>query len=218
MLNKTYGQLCPIARSLDVLGERWTLLVLRELLLGPKRFKELLAVLPAMGTNRLSARLKVLELGEQLRKPLLALGLWGLSLPVDERIDPATARAELIALSLTGIGRSDASTGLRATYEFHVGEEVFHIRVDDSEILARSGYAPAADVVIHCDLNTFMALALRQISPADALREGRAHLPHTQLETFEQLFQALEFNPENLPDTLLAALPHSSLVGTPDES
>lgn len=237
MLNKTYGQLCPIARSLDVLGERWTLLVLRELLLGPKRFKELLAVLPAMGTNRLSARLKVLvdngiakpatapmaayeltELGEQLRKPLLALGLWGLSLPVDERIDPATARAELIALSLTGIGRSGASTGLRATYEFHVGEEVFHIRVDDSEILARSGSAPAADVVIHCDLNTFMALALRQISPADALREGRAHLPHTQLETFEQLFQVLEFNPENLPDTLLAALPHSSLVGTPDES
>ncbi|MNV38756.1 hypothetical protein D3C71_1303190 [compost metagenome] len=63
-----------------------------------------------------------------------------------------------------------------------------------------------------------MALALRQISPADALREGRAHLPHTQLETFEQLFQVLEFNPENLPDTLLAALPHSSLVGTPDES
>ena len=50
---KTYGQMCPLARSLDVLGERWTMLVIRELLLGPKRFKHLLAVLPAIGSNRL---------------------------------------------------------------------------------------------------------------------------------------------------------------------
>ena len=57
MPNKTYGQLCPMARALDVLGDRWTLLVIRELLLGPKRYKDLLATLPAMGTNRLSERL-----------------------------------------------------------------------------------------------------------------------------------------------------------------
>lgn len=60
MTNKTYGQLCPLARSLDVLGDRWTLLLIRELLLGPKRFKDLLAILPAMGTNRLSERLAML--------------------------------------------------------------------------------------------------------------------------------------------------------------
>src|SRR5437867_11882702 len=96
---KTYGQMCPLARSLDVLGERWTLLVIRELLLGPKRFKHLLAALPAIGSNRLSERLKVLDHagivrksmvpapaavavyeltaeGERLREPLIALGLW----------------------------------------------------------------------------------------------------------------------------------------------
>jgi DNA-binding HxlR family transcriptional regulator len=53
--------MCPIARALDVLGERWTLLVVRELLLGPKRFTDLLTILPAMGTNRLSERLKTLQ-------------------------------------------------------------------------------------------------------------------------------------------------------------
>ena len=122
---KTYGQMCPLARSLDVLGERWTMLVIRELLLGPKRFKHLLAVLPAIGSNRLSERLRGLEEagiihkrtlpppagvavyelteeGERLRDPLIALGLWGLDLPVDERIDPETARAELVALCLAG--------------------------------------------------------------------------------------------------------------------
>src|SRR4029450_10331332 len=111
---KTYGQMCPLARSLDVLGERWTMLVIRELLLGPKRFKHLLAVLPAIGSNRLSERLRGLEQvgiirkrtlpppagvavyelpeeGERLRDPLIALGLWGLDLPVHRCIDPPTA-------------------------------------------------------------------------------------------------------------------------------
>ena len=120
---KTYGQMCPLARSLDVLGERWTMLVIRELLLGPKRFKHLLAVLPAIGSNRLSERLRGLEEagiirkntlpppaavavyelteeGERLRDPLITLGLWGLDLPVDDRIDPETARAALGALCL----------------------------------------------------------------------------------------------------------------------
>ena len=60
MSNRTYGQVCPLARALDVLGDRWTLLVIRELLLGPKRFKELLLLLPAMGPNRLSDRLAML--------------------------------------------------------------------------------------------------------------------------------------------------------------
>src|SRR5271166_6431137 len=60
MATRTYHQMCPVARALDVVGERWTLLIVRELLLGPKRFKERMARLPAMGTNRLSERLKML--------------------------------------------------------------------------------------------------------------------------------------------------------------
>lgn len=58
---KSYGQYCPIATSLGVLGERWTLLVVRELLHGPKRYTDLVDHLPGIGTNILAARLKELE-------------------------------------------------------------------------------------------------------------------------------------------------------------
>src|ERR1051325_4325675 len=141
---KTYGQMCPLARSLDVLGERWTILVIRELLLGPKRFKHFLAALPAIGTNRLSDRLRGLEDagivrkavppppatvpvyeltvdGERLREPLLALGLWGLDLPLDARVDPATARADLIALCLTATQTELLDPSRRESFEFLVG-------------------------------------------------------------------------------------------------
>jgi len=208
-----------MARALDVLGDRWTLLVIRELLLGPKRFRDLLAMLPAMGTNRLSERLAMLvssdvirpttpalpaaapayeltELGEQLRKPMIALGLWGLRLPVDDHIDPSSARAELIALCLTGVSDPTASAGLRAVIEFQVGTETFHIQIDDGQVLARSG-APArpADVQAQCDLDTFMALALRQIAPSASLRDGRVKLRRGSHQAFIQIFKILKYRP-----------------------
>src|SRR5215217_1420527 len=135
---KTYGQMCPLARSLDVLGERWTMLVIRELLLGPKRFKHLLAVLPAIGSNRLS---------ERLRDPLIALGLWGLDLPLDDRIDPQTARAELVALCLAGTQTKLLDPSRRETFEFHVGDEVFHFQLRHGRFLPRSGPSPTDPTV-----------------------------------------------------------------------
>lgn len=219
MPNKTYGQLCPLARSLDVLGDRWTLLLIREFLLGPKRFKQLLATMPAMGTNRLSERLAMLvehgiiqqtmqgtspatpayeltELGEQLRKPLISLGFWGLSLPVDERIDPSSLRAELIALGLTGSSDATASAGLRESYEFHVGTEIFHVQVDNGTLLARSGPSTEpVDVKIQCDMETFIALVQGEISPSRALREHRATLLQGDRPAFTRVFNILEYKP-----------------------
>jgi DNA-binding HxlR family transcriptional regulator len=207
-----------MARALDILGDRWTLLVIRELLLGPKRFKDLLAMLTAMGTNRLSERLSMLvdngiiratelpaptaapayeltELGEQLRKPLIALGMWGLSMPVDDRIDPSTARAELIALCLTGVCDPAASADLREVVEFQVGEEAFHIRFDNGEVLARSGPSvEPADVQAQCDMDTFMALALQEISASGAVREGRVTLLRGGQRAFARAFKALEYS------------------------
>jgi len=208
-----------MARALDVLGERWTLLVIRELLLGPKRFKDLLSLLSAMGTNRLSERLAMLvehgvirqttlqgspaapayeltELGEQLRKPMIALGLWGLPLPIDERIDASTARAELIALCLTGASDPASSAGLQEVYEVQVGAEVFHIQVNNGQVLPRSGpSAEPVDVRIHCDLTTFMALALHEITPAQALRDGGVHLLNGDRQGFARMFKVLDYQP-----------------------
>jgi DNA-binding HxlR family transcriptional regulator len=192
--------MCPVSRALDVVGERWTLLIVRELLLGPKRFKELMARLPAMGTNRLSERLKTLAaqgvierrtlpapadvavyaltpLGEELRGIVLGLATWGSQLPVDERVDVGTARAELIALSLAAQCQPRASAGLHETYEFNVGDEHFHIAVDDGETVARSGPSPREPaVVLDCDLSTFARLAWGKLSPSQALRSGDAHV------------------------------------------
>ena len=68
---KTYGQRCPLARALDVVGERWTLLVLRELQLGPRRYTDLLDGLPGVGTNILAARLADLQAAQLIAKRTL---------------------------------------------------------------------------------------------------------------------------------------------------
>ncbi|MEU7821158.1 winged helix-turn-helix transcriptional regulator [Catellatospora sp. NPDC049133] len=195
MSKRMYGQVCPIARSLDVLGERWTLLIVRELLLGPRRFKELLTQLPAMGTNRLAERLQLLErsgvvvrralpaapdvrayeltaYGERLRPLLIELATWGSELPLDDEVDPGTARAELIALYLAEHCPPEVAAGPPATYQFHVGDEVFHVRADGG-VHTRSGPAPVpADLVVTCDLTTFDALTRGTLDPAEAVASG----------------------------------------------
>ncbi|WP_243869837.1 winged helix-turn-helix transcriptional regulator [Streptomyces liangshanensis] len=110
---RSYGQYCSIARGLDVIEDRWTLLIVRELLLqGPSRFTELKRGLPGVATNLLSTRLKELEAaglitredapppiatalyqlsetGHALQPVLKEIGLWGLRFTVDKRPDDA---------------------------------------------------------------------------------------------------------------------------------
>ncbi|GHJ49939.1 HxlR family transcriptional regulator [Catellatospora sp. TT07R-123] len=199
MAKRLYGQLCPVARSLDVLGERWTLLIVRELLLGPHRFKELLAVLPAMGTNRLSERLQALEqagvvvrrpvpgaaelrayeltpAGEALRPILMQLAAWGSTLPADDDADPGTARADLIALYLAGT-RPAAPVGPPATWQLRVGGQTFHVRAEGTEVRVRTGTAPTpTDADVETDLPTFQQLVTGDLAVAEALARGSVDL------------------------------------------
>jgi DNA-binding HxlR family transcriptional regulator len=192
--------MCPVARALDLLGERWTLLVVRELLLGPKRFKDLLEKLPAMGTNRLGDRLKKLQAagvvarrrlpapagvpvyeltasGERLRPAIQCLGAWGWSLPLGDEIDRGTARAELIALGLAGTCPPELCAGLSETYDFEIGAEQFHVDVRDGAAVVRSGPAPgASDLRLACDLSTFIAIATGELTSAQARKRGRAQV------------------------------------------
>jgi len=197
---RTYGQMCPIARSLDVLGERWTLLIVRELLLGPKRFKDLLGELPAMGTNRLSDRLKSLEaddviakttlpppgeaqvyvltdLGERLRHPVVSLAQWGAGLPLDDRLDPSTARGVLLALVRCATAPPELLRGVRETYDFTIATERFHIIVDNDRAIPRSGPSPvSADATVDCDLQTLLMLDAGALTPARARRDRNARI------------------------------------------
>jgi DNA-binding HxlR family transcriptional regulator len=197
---RTYGQMCPIARALDVVGERWSLLIVRELLLGPKRFKDLLGELPAMGTNRLSDRLKTLEadgvlakttlpppgeaqvyvltdLGERLRQPVVSLAQWAAGLPLDDRLDPAGARGVLLALVRCATAAPQLITGVREIYDFTVGLERFHIIVDHDQALPRSGPSPvSADASVVCDVHTLLMLDAGALTVARARRERGAHI------------------------------------------
>jgi DNA-binding HxlR family transcriptional regulator len=188
--------MCPVARALDVLGERWTLLIVRELLLGPKRFKDLLAALPAMGTNRLSDRLSKLQeagviahatlpppagvpvyeltpSGELLRPAIYGLAVFGGQLPMAPNVDVASGRAELLALGLAGMSPSELTAGLEEAYEFRVGDEHFHIAVADGTASTRTGPAPGgADVIVECDLQTFLALITGQTTADAAVASG----------------------------------------------
>jgi DNA-binding HxlR family transcriptional regulator len=164
---RTYGDPCGIARALDVVGERWALLVVRELLLGPKRFTDLRAGLPQVGPDMLAQRLRELEqagvlqrgrlpppagariyelteLGRGLEPVVLALGRWGSTLPF-----PA-GRAELgvdaLVLALQTLYDPERANGLLgATFELRLGEEVFALRLDEQQLRASRG--PAVDPV-----------------------------------------------------------------------
>ena len=125
---RSYGQYCTVARALDVVGERWTLLLVRELSTGPKRFKDLLEGLPGIATNLLAARLKTLEgegivrratlpppagsnvyelteLGGSLEPVIVALSRWGARL-LDAPREEEDLRAGWAAVAMrSAIGR-----------------------------------------------------------------------------------------------------------------
>lgn len=201
---RTYGQVCPLACALDLLGERWTLLVVRELLLGPRRFGELDAHLPGAGPNRLSTRLKRLreagvtertadgahvltEYGEGLRAPVLGLGSWGLSLL--PAFDVRSARAELVALVMSGVVDPSLLAGIDLAVEVHA-DEVFTMTVQNGAMAVRSG--PGDDpspVALHCEAGTFVALLMGSADLDDSVRSGDVSVERTS-PSLAQLFAA----------------------------
>jgi DNA-binding HxlR family transcriptional regulator len=189
---RTYGDRCASARALDLVGERWALLIVRELLLGPKRFTDLRAGLPNARPSVLSQRLRELEEGEVVRRrrlgppsgahvyeltdsghdlePILtALGRWGRRLP-----DASGAAHSLDSLILALKWRFDpeAAGRLSATYELRLATDRFRIEVGDRRIEARRGEAEAPDAVIETEPGTFEALIFEGRRLDDALRAG----------------------------------------------
>ncbi len=179
---RSYGQNCSLARAMDLLGERWTVLIVRELARGPKRFGELHDGLAGIGTTMLAARLKRLEnaeviarserstgsssgyqltaRGEQLAHALGALMLWGLDLP--ELYQPQDqSRAAWLAMNMqAALERADAPPPA-GTYAFQVGEERFWLHVaEDARSALRDGTPPyPADATLIITFDELYALA-----------------------------------------------------------
>jgi DNA-binding HxlR family transcriptional regulator/putative sterol carrier protein len=195
MSTRSYHQHCGLARALDLLGERWSLLVLRELALGPKRYRDLMDNLPGIGTNLLAARLRRLdeagvirrttlpapagvpvyeltERGEQLRPVLEELALWGYQLLPETPARGDAFRASWAAMSMGAVLSRTGHGDLRGTFAFSVGEERFAVTVTDDGARVAQGTAPDADVRATADPATFFALTDGRMTAARAVREG----------------------------------------------
>lgn len=179
---RTYSQNCGLARSLDLLGERWTMLIVRELARGPKRFGELTESLGGIGTNLLAARLRALQesgvitqerlpapagvwayaltdSGRRLTPLLEDLALWGLELPWPAKED-AASRSVWVAMTMRAHMERAGGDPPDGVYEFNVDGEQFwlHVSAGSSQLL--DGRAPIEpDVRISGERNAFLALA-----------------------------------------------------------
>jgi DNA-binding HxlR family transcriptional regulator/putative sterol carrier protein len=192
---RTYGDGCAIAQALDLVGERWALLVVRELILGPKRYTDLRRGLPNASPNVLSERLRELERagvvrrrklpppagsrvyeltdwGRELEEIVVALGRWGARSPTPPDDAPIVS-ADSIILALRARFDPGAAHGLRAGYELRLGEDRFWIEVADDEIEVARGGADQADATIDTDPDTLNAVLWGGRPLADAQRSGR---------------------------------------------
>ncbi len=190
---RTYGDGCGIAHGLDLVGERWALLVVRELLLGPKRFTDLQAGLPNASPNVLSERLRELERagvvrrgklpppagsrvyeltdwGRELEDIVISLGRWAVRSPSPPQDAPIGV--DSIALALRAFFDPGAAKGLRASYELRLGEDRLRVAVADDAIEVARGQADRADATIETDPGTLNAVLWDGRSLADAQSSG----------------------------------------------
>ena len=190
---RSYGDACRFAHALDLVGERWALLVVRELLLGPKRYTDLREGLPRASTNILAERLRELERGGVVRRrklpppagvsvyeltewgaelePIVTrLGAWGARSPFPP--DAETIGADSIVLALRSLFDPEAAGAMVATCELRLGEDVFHVDVGDWEIELHRGAADSPDAAIETDPGTLAAVLTGQLPLDQALESG----------------------------------------------
>ena len=162
MAVRDYGQYCGVTRALELVGERWAMLIVRDLLVGPRRYGELAAGLPRIPSNILAARLKELQAaglirrvprsrviiyeltpyGHELEPVVLALGAWGFKALGDAR-DEQIITPDSMTMDLRTAFRPLVAARLPATaYAAHFGQAGLLIRVDGSTLDVTRGDGP----------------------------------------------------------------------------
>lgn len=190
---RTYADGCAAAHALDVVGERWALLVVRELLLGPKRFTDLRRGLPGASANVLSQRLRELERagvvarrrlappaasrvyeltdwGRGLEDIVLALGRWGVRSPTRPQGDELGE--DSVVLAMRTMFDPGAAAGVSARLELRLGERRYRVRVGEGRLEAGCGDDPGAEAVVTTDPGTLAAVIWRGRSLDDAVAGG----------------------------------------------
>jgi DNA-binding HxlR family transcriptional regulator len=170
---RSYKQYCGVARALDLIGERWALLVVRELALGPKRFTDLRDGLPGIASNVLSTRLRQLERdgivrrrqlpvpaparvyeltehGRELVPIMLALGRWGAS-AMGPRTPEQSIRSEWLAVALNALFDADAAVGLTARIGLDLAGARFTVLIDEGSLEVVPGALDPFDLEVAAD-------------------------------------------------------------------
>jgi DNA-binding HxlR family transcriptional regulator len=194
---RSYKQLCGLATALDIVGERWTLLLVRDLALGPRRYSELLEGLPGIGEGLLAQRLRHLEAegiarrafsaeangvvyeltddGRELFQALGPLTRWGIRrvAPLSEDADE---RAQWVALAIRSRLDPRVTVGVSERYEMRVDDQPFTITADNGNVTVAPGACADAAVRISLDIETFLELGLGMLRIRDARSSGRAEV------------------------------------------
>lgn len=208
---RTYGEGCAAAHALDLVGERWALLVVRELVLGPKRFTDLKAGVPGASPNVLSQRLRELEAngvvrrrrlgppagsmvyeltewGAELEPVLQHLGRWGARSP--QMPFEAALGVDALVLALRTLFDPAAAGDLDAGYELRLGEDRFAAEVRGGRFEIARGDAHRPDATVESDVPTLAAILFggRELAEAVRSRDLAIEGDEAALERFLGLF------------------------------
>jgi DNA-binding HxlR family transcriptional regulator/putative sterol carrier protein len=189
-----YQQYCALARTLDVAGDRWALLIVRELTPGPRRFTDLIDGLPGIARNLLTQRLRALERdgiiarrelpppaarhvyeltddGRDLAEAMGPLIAWG-ARRLGERKPTESFRARWPAGAMASLADREAAKGVSETYQYLVDGSAFHFTVDDGSIRVHDGHAQDPAVVVTTDEETWVDIASGKIAASSAAATG----------------------------------------------
>jgi DNA-binding HxlR family transcriptional regulator len=188
---RSYRQYCGVARALDIVGERWALLIVRELVLGPKRFTDLRHGLPGIATNVLTQRLKEMErdgiiarrvlpppaastvyelteYGREFEPIMLRLGAWGAK-TLGERPPGFTLNGEWLMVAMKAMFQPEAATGVEATIGIVFEDGAFTVRLGDGSLDVEPGRPANPDLTLKTDADTLFGYLVGAPVPAAAL-------------------------------------------------
>ncbi len=192
---RSYGQYCSVAKALDVIGDRWTLLIVRELLAqGPSRYTDLRRGLPSIATNLLAERLRELEhagivareqapppvatalfrltpRGEQLKPVIYELGRWGIPLMSDTTPEEEY-RSYWLQLPVELFLADTSPEHVPTTIEVRVGEQPMLIEARDGAISTRAGTSESADAVLSGPPQLVLGVLTGALDPDEATTRG----------------------------------------------
>lgn len=197
-MGKPYEQFCGLARALEVVGERWTGLAIRELALGPQRYSDLKAALPGIAPNLLAQRLRFLESEGLIRRIHLpppaapkayeltaaGMGLWQALLPLAawgwgrvERYDRQRHPRRSLGVALQHTFEPAAARGVDETYELRSEGQILSLAVHDGALALHEGKSeqpPAVSLRIRA--NDLLDAAFGRLDLFDAIRRGRCRV------------------------------------------